>query len=175
MSVNYSRSRTVHIVHESPSLLDPYHGRSLLQRVWTLTSHQIFNNWLHIHLRKSERTIILHFIADHAHHSLTCAIDVSLLGCRPIDNLGLDIVDTIFLERWTTLLNILQEWLPVDMNFCSTVAQAADAQNGLRDVCHLKLVLFCGCSGLLPELSCSVSSEWLAIGSSKSDWFASLV
>ena len=54
----------------------------------------------------------------------------------------------------------------------STSAQSADTQDKLRAVCHTEfVVLFCGSSDLEPELPCSVSFEWLAIGPSKSDSF----
>ena len=66
------------------------------------------------------------------------------------------------------LHSLSKKKLPVDTNLCSTLAQAADTQDKFRDVCRVELVLFCDCSDLQSELSCTVLLEWFSIGSSKS-------
>ena len=61
-------------------------------------------------------------------------------------------MDTIFLDPWFTVVSILHEELPVDMNFCSILAQLALKTNFVTSATWN--------SYLQPEHSCSVRLEW---------------
>ena len=101
------------------------------------------NNWMHVHPRQLEQTSFLQLVRCHAPHSRNCTSST--------DNLCLDVTDRIFLDPRFTVVIILHGELPVDMNFCSILAQLALKKSVVTSVTWN--------SYLQPEHSCSVFLE----------------
>ena len=142
MHASFSRLRTVFLAKESIS-------------PWVFVMESLVCKWVQSHqqldLRQQvARTSQPASMRCHAHHSLNCTISIA------IGTLRLD-ADTLFRDQWFTVRQfvILQEELLVEMNFCSTLAQAAHTQDTFCVVCCVELVSFRGRSDLHPQrVSC---------------------